>query len=69
MTVRFNSLIYLATFNILANVRSHMRPEVIAFNKILHFILFIIAYNRGIISLFYYPNTEIFRNIEFFLIK
>ena len=69
MTVRFNSLIYLVTFNILANVESYMRPEVIAFNKILCFILFIVAYNRGIMSLFYYFNAETFRDIKFFLIK
>ena len=69
MAVRFSLLIYLATFNILANVESYIKPEVVAFNKILHFILFIVAYNGGIILLFYYPNTETLRDIEFFLIK
>ena len=69
MTVKFSLLVYLATFNILTNVESHMGPEVVAFNKVLYSILFIVTYNKGIISLFYYPNAEILRNIEFFLIK
>ena len=69
MTVRFNLLIYLATFNILANIESHIGPEVIAFNKVLCFILFIVTYNGGIMSLFYYPNIKTFRDIEFPLIK
>ena len=69
MTVRFGLLIYLATFDILANVGSHMGPEVVVFNKVLHSVLSIVTYNRGIVSLFYYPNAEIFRDIEFPLIK
>ena len=51
------------------NVGSHMGPEVVAFNKIFCFILSIIAYNRDIISLFYYPNAETLRDIKFLLIK
>ena len=69
MMVRFSSLIYLATFNILANVGSYMGPEVVAFDKVLHSVLFIMARNGGIVSLFYYPNAEILRDIEFPLIK
>ena len=69
MMVRFGLLIYLVTFNILANVGSYMGPEVVAFNKILCFMLFIMAYNGGIMSLFYYSNAETLRNIEFFLVK
>ena len=69
MTVRFNLLIYLVTFDILMNVGSYMGPEIIAFNKVLYSILFIVAYNRGIMSLFYYPNAETLRDIEFSLIK
>ena len=67
--VRFNLLIYLVTFNILTNIGSYMGPEVVAFNKILYFILSIVACNGGIILLFYYPNTKIFRDIEFSLVK
>ena len=69
MTVRSNLLIYLATFNILANIGSHIEPEVVVFNKILHSVLSVVVHNRGIILFFYYPNTEIFRNIKFSLIK
>ena len=69
MTVRFNLLIYLATFDILADIRSYIVPKIIMFNKVLYSILSIIAYNRGIILLFYYLNAEIFRDIEFSLIK
>ena len=69
MTVRFNLLIYLVIFDILVNIRSYMGPKVITFNKILYSVLFIIAYNRDIMSLFYYPNTETLRDIEFLLIK
>ena len=69
MIIRFNLLIYLTTFDILADVRSHMGPEIIIFNKVLYSILFIVACNRGIILLFYYSNTETFRDIEFSLIK
>ena len=69
MTVRFGLLIYLVTFDILANVGSHMGSEVVAFNKVLCFMLFIVACNGGIISLFYYFNAETLRDIEFFLIK
>ena len=46
-----------------------MGPEVVAFNKILCSILFIVAYNGGIMSLFYYPNIETLKDIEFSLIK
>ena len=69
MTVRFNLLIYLATFNILANVGSHIGPEVVAFNKVFYSVLSIVTCNGGIILLFYYPNAETLRDIEFFLIK
>ena len=69
MMVGFNLLIYLVTFNILANVGSHMGLEVVAFNKVLYFVLFIVARNGGIISLFYYSNAETLRNIEFLLVK
>ena len=69
ITVRFSLLIYLVTFNILINVGSHIGLEIIAFNKILHFILIVVVYNGNIISLFYYSNAETFRDIEFFLIK
>ena len=69
MMVRFSLLIYLITFDILANVGSHIRPEIVIFNKVLRSILFIVAYNRGIILLFYYSNIIIFRDIEFPLIK
>ena len=69
MLVGFGLLIYLITFNILANVESYIGPEVVAFNKVLYFILFIMAYNGGIMSLFYYPNMKTFRDIEFPLIK
>ena len=69
MTVGFSLLIYLATFNILANVGSHMGPKVVTFNKILCFMLSIVARNRGIMSLFYYFNAETLRNIKFPLVK
>ena len=69
MIIRFSLLIYLVTFDILANVGSYMGLEVVAFDKILCSILFIVACNRGIMSLFYYFNAETFRNIKFFLIK
>ena len=69
MTVRFSLLIYLVIFDILTNVGSYMGPEEVIFTKILSFILSIVAYNRGIIFIFYYPNTETLRDIEFFLVK
>ena len=69
MTVRFNLLIYLVTFYILANFGSYMGLEINIFNKVLYFILVIVIYNRDIMSLFYYSNAEIFRDIKFPLIK
>ena len=69
MTVRFSLLIYLVTFNILINVGSYIGPEVVAFNKVLYFVLSVVIYNRDIMLLFYYSNTETFRDIEFPLIK
>ena len=69
MTVKFNLLIYLVTFNILTNIGSHMESEIIIFNKVLCFILFIVVYNGDIMSLFYYFNTETLRDIKFPLIK
>ena len=51
------------------NIGSYMGPEIVAFNKILYFVLFIVAYNKGIILPFYYSNTETLRDIKFFLIK
>ena len=69
MMIRFNLLIYLVTFNILANVGSYIGPEIVAFNKVLCSVLSIVIYNRGIMLLFYYSNTETLRNINFFIIK
>ena len=46
-----------------------MGPKVVAFNKIPYSVLSIVAYNRGIILLFYYSNIKTFRNIEFLLVK
>ena len=69
MMVGFGLLIYLITFDILADIGSYIRPKIIAFNKVLYSVLFIVIYNGGIILLFYYFNTETFRNIEFPLIK
>ena len=69
MTIRFSLLIYLATFNILTNIGSHIGPKVVIFNKILYSVLFIVTYNRGIVSLFNYSNVKTFKDIEFLLIK
>ena len=69
MIIGFNLFIYLATFNIPPDVGSHIGPEVVAFNKIFYFMLSIVTYNRGIISLFFYFYADSFRDIEFLLIK
>ena len=69
MIIRFSLLIYLVIFDILANIGSYIGPEVIMFNKVLRFVLFIVIYNGGIISLFYYPNAETLRDIESFFGK